>query len=130
MLRFYENSFQSSEGWRGEGLPTGLFAQAAGAELSLAHLNTLALRQPPLASYKGIQIRAINRSGVIRNVEEGTKEPDKVQGQCRVGISFTRITEYTQALCNALLTIPIQAWSRLGLIFLFPFKNIIFTPSV
>lgn len=62
--------------------------------------------------------------------EEGRKEPDKVQGQCRVGISFTRITEYTQALCNALLTIPIQAWSRVGLIFIPPQKYNLHTFSV
>lgn len=64
-----------------------------------------------------MQIRAVNRSRVIRNVEKVRKEPDKVQGQCRVGISFIRVTEHTQALCNALLTVPIQAWSRVGLIF-------------
>lgn len=83
---------------------------AAGPELSLTHLNTLALRQPGLARYKSMQTGAIKRSGVIRNAEEEVrKDPDKVQGWCRVGISSTRITEYTQALCNALLTIPIQA---------------------
>lgn len=65
------------------------------------------------------KITAIQRAGVIRNVEEEVrKEPDKVQGQHRVGISFIRITEYTQALCKALLIIPIQAWPRAGLIFL------------
>lgn len=89
-----------------------------GAELSLAHLNTLALRQPCLAGHKNMQIRATHRPGVIRNVEEEVKkEPDKVQGQCRVGISSIRITEYTQVLFSALPIIPIQAWPRAGLIF-------------
>lgn len=80
------------------------------------HPNTLALRWPCLPclpDWKSMQSRAINRSGVIRNAEEEIrKELDKVHGQCRVGISFIRTAKYAQSLCNALLTIPIQAWSR------------------
>lgn len=65
-----------------------------------------------------MQSRAINRLEVIRNAEEEIRrEPDKVHSWCRVGISFIGKTKYAQFLSNALLTIPIQAWSRVGLFF-------------
>lgn len=62
-------------------------------------------------------------------MEEIRREPDKVHGQCRVGIFFIETAEHTQSLCNALLTIPIQAWPRVGLFFLF-LRKLISTTSV
>jgi len=65
-----------------------------------------------------MQSRAVDRSEVIRNAEEIRREPDKVHGRHRVGISFIGKPKYAQSLCNALLTICIEAWSRVGLFFL------------